>query len=473
MAGCASHDAPQDFADIPGVTAASYTLADAQWADNGDRFRVVVHNAAGTATSQAAMLTVDANRAPTAEILSPAPGTTYRAGDTITFAGSAADAEDGTLPAAAYSWEIRFYHNDSLVHYHPVRTFSGVTSGTFTIPATGETSVHVWYRVILSVHDSRGFTTTVQRDIYPQTVTVSLATDPPGLALTLDGQLAPRTFPSVVGASRSLGATLSQPSTGTRYNFVRWSDGGAATHTILTQSSDAGYTAVYTLAGVRAELFNYNSTLRSIPNLDRRTADVVFEGGRIWYSSTTAPWPNLDQRFADTFAARFTGYLKIDRPGVYRLSLKSDEGSKLWVDGRLVVNNDGRHTLRERSGTINLSAGYHRLRLDYFENAGSASLILLWSGPGIRREVVPISRLFVNLPTSATAAATAATRSMAPIPSSGNSSPTVRFASLETSMLAAWPWEPVSHESASAGPTTARRKLADLALAVEPDWIAP
>ena len=80
--------------DIPGATSAAYTLPSATLADSGATFRCIVANGDGSVTSSSATLTVVANTAPVATITSPAVGTTYRAGDTITFAGSATDAQD-------------------------------------------------------------------------------------------------------------------------------------------------------------------------------------------------------------------------------------------------------------------------------------------------------------------------------------------------------------------------------------------
>ena len=57
------------------------------------------------------------------------------------------------------------FHHDT--HTHPfLPATSGITSGTFVIPTTGETSANVWYRVFLTVTDSGGRTHTVQRDIF-------------------------------------------------------------------------------------------------------------------------------------------------------------------------------------------------------------------------------------------------------------------------------------------------------------------
>src|SRR6185312_10905889 len=61
-------------------------------------------------------LTISAGNKPTVTILAPTDGATFRAGDVITFSGSATDVEDGTLPASAYTWNIDFLHD---THVHP------------------------------------------------------------------------------------------------------------------------------------------------------------------------------------------------------------------------------------------------------------------------------------------------------------------------------------------------------------------
>jgi hypothetical protein len=113
----------------------------------------------------------------------------------------------------------------------------------------------------------------------------------------------------------------------------------------------------------------------------------------IAYAPTQVPWPGLDGRFASTFAALETGFLKVDTSGRYTLALSSSDGSQLWLDGALLINNNGVHPMRTRARTIRLSTGLHALRITYFDNTDSPGLILSWSGPGIVQEVVPAGDL--------------------------------------------------------------------------------
>ncbi len=231
--------------DIPGATAASYTLTSVTTSDNGARFRARVTNASGSAVSNEATLTVTSNQPPVATISQPVAGSLYSAGQTVSYAGSGSDAEDGGLSASAFTWQIDFHH---ATHVHPfVAPTSGATSGSFVPPAVGHTEPDVWYRIHLTVRDSGGLTTTVFRDVQPRKVQLTFATSPAGLSLRLDGQprATPFTVTGVVGVQRTLEAPSPQTIGGKTYVFVSWSDGGGSSHTISTPASSTTYTATF------------------------------------------------------------------------------------------------------------------------------------------------------------------------------------------------------------------------------------
>jgi glucose/arabinose dehydrogenase len=236
-------------APIAGATGPTFTLASTTLADDGAVFRCVVSNGAGSVTSAGATLTVLDDRRPTATITTPAAGTTYSAGTTISFAGSGSDPEDGGLGAAAMTWRVDFFHDDGNRHSHPVMPpTSGITGGSFSAAPDIETSPNVWYRITLTVTDSAGLASTTSVDVLPNKVSLTLATDPPGLAVSLDGAAAvasPLTFTSVVGVNRSIGVAASQSLGGKSYAFTSWSDGGAATHTIAAPATGTTYTATF------------------------------------------------------------------------------------------------------------------------------------------------------------------------------------------------------------------------------------
>ncbi len=187
------------------------------------------------------------NQAPAAMITNPVSGATFRAGDSIAFAGSASDAEDGSIGAAGLAWWAELHHD---THSHPFQPETAGAGGSVDIPVRGETSPNIFYRFHLRATDSAGATAEVTRDVVPQTSQFTLVTVPAGLALTLEGQpvTTPRTVTGVVGIERDLGAT-DQNLNGRRYRLVSWSDGGAAAHTISTPSANTTFTATFTDIG--------------------------------------------------------------------------------------------------------------------------------------------------------------------------------------------------------------------------------
>jgi glucose/arabinose dehydrogenase len=289
-----SYQWQKNGANIAGATGSSYTIASVVAADAG-QYRVVVSNSVGTATSNAATLTVTApNAAPTAQILTPVNGATYVAGSTISFSGSATDPEDGTLPASAFVWQVDLHHD---THVHDGTPFSqGARTGTFVIPNSGELSDNVFYRLILTVTDAGGRTTTTFRDILPQKSTISLATSPTGLGLTLDG--IPRTTPvailGVEGMLRTLGAPATQTVGGVTYAFVSWSNGGAQTQTITTPTNDVTYTATYRVVSASAQAVTSLTLINADTDLPIAGYDPLPDGATL--NLATLPTRNLSIR---------------------------------------------------------------------------------------------------------------------------------------------------------------------------------
>jgi len=225
--------------NISGATSSTYTIPVVSTGDAGN-YSVVVTNSAGSATSNNAVLTVTpANQLPIATINTPGGGATFAGGDVINFSGTGTDPEQGNLTASAFEWYVMFHHD---AHTHPGPTApDGVTSGSFSIPNSGETAANVFYRLYLVVTDAQGARDTSFTDILPRTSTITLNTNPQGLQITLDGQpfTAPLTVTSVEGMLRTIGAPSPQGS----YIFSNWSQGGTATQTFATPVNDVTYTA--------------------------------------------------------------------------------------------------------------------------------------------------------------------------------------------------------------------------------------
>jgi glucose/arabinose dehydrogenase len=380
----------RDGVNIAGATSSTFTLASAQLSDNGDTFRAVVTNTFGSDTSNAATLTVTSNSPPTATINSPANGTFYMGGQTFTYSGTGTDPESGNLPGSAFTWRVDFHHD---THFHPfVPSTSGSTSGSFTIPQTGETAANVFYRIHLTVRDSGGLTHSTFNDLVPRTANITLAANPTGLQVTLDGQpvTTPTTVLGVVGIRRTLGAVSPQTSGGNNYVFQSWSDGGASTHEIVTPSADTTYTATYVVStvpvGIGLAGYYYD-------NIDFTGAIVTRVDPTVDYDwASGAPVAGIGP---DTFSVRWNGQVRAKVTGTTTFFTTSDDGVRLFVNNVLVIDNWTDHAPTENSGTIALTAGQkYDIRMETYENGGLAVARLAWSGPGLVRETVPQTHLY-------------------------------------------------------------------------------
>lgn len=82
----------------------------------------------------------------------------------------------------------------------------------------------------------------------------------------------------------------------------------------------------------------------------------------------------------DDFALRFYGDLVIPSGGEYEITLESDEGSRLWIDGIQIIDLDGLHAPVEKRARVSLEAGRHYLEVAYFEREGGETLRVEISG---------------------------------------------------------------------------------------------
>lgn len=148
-------------------------------------------------------------------------------------------------------------------------------------------------------------------------------------------------------------------------------------------------TANFQQAGIRVDYF-YPSTdnvaLETLARMEPKAGGIVPE--------ITMDVPQREKK--DKFALRFTGTLQVPKTGEYTFYAASDDGSRIYVDDGLVVNNDGLHGMSEKRGTVPLAAGPHSLIVTYFDNGGGDGLKIAWSGPGIRKQPIPAERLTVG-----------------------------------------------------------------------------
>ena len=90
------------------------------------------------------------------------------------------------------------------------------------------------------------------------------------------------------------------------------------------------------------------------------------------------------------YAIRFEGTIDVDRPGSYAFHIASDDGSKVFVDDKLVTDNDGVHPTERKTGRTRLARGRHKVVVGYFQGNGEEELDVEFEGPGVsRRPLAP------------------------------------------------------------------------------------
>ncbi len=99
-----------------------------------------------------------------------------------------------------------------------------------------------------------------------------------------------------------------------------------------------------------------------------------------------------------TFSTVWKGWIAISQPGTYRFATNSDDGSKLRIDGQIVVDNGGMHGMAKVSGDIALEQGFHEIEIRYVQYGGFSVMQTFWTPPGDTEEPLSQRVLFAARP---------------------------------------------------------------------------
>ncbi|MEU5285546.1 ricin-type beta-trefoil lectin domain protein [Streptomyces sp. NPDC020755] len=130
--------------------------------------------------------------------------------------------------------------------------------------------------------------------------------------------------------------------------------------------------------GVTLRVFDVQTSLKEIctlkpgqtPNIDKKMSVID------WTS-------DADFGLASNFVTQVTGNLDVAAAGSHTFRLTSDDGSRLYIDDKLVIDHDGLHGSElPKDGTVSLTAGVHSLRIEHFEAGGGQQITLAWKPPG-------------------------------------------------------------------------------------------
>jgi len=141
-------------------------------------------------------------------------------------------------------------------------------------------------------------------------------------------------------------------------------------------------------AGLRGELF-YRGGMRSLPHMGNRRPNKVAYDRYINIRSSGRGWKGAR---GDHFVVRWTGQLHIKRSGRYKFCLNSDDGSKMYLNGGLVVNNDGLHGMRTRCGSKKLRGGSYKVKVAVFEHGGGFGCIWKYRGADTRNRMILVGK---------------------------------------------------------------------------------
>src|SRR5262249_42746958 len=138
----------------------------------------------------------------------------------------------------------------------------------------------------------------------------------------------------------------------------------------LLAGKEAHDVANYLLQGAQVELASgkgatnysyYEGSWDRVPDFSKLTPNA---------SGTAVGFDVGVARRHDDFALKFEGFLKIEREVMYTFIVTSDDGSRLYVDGKLVVENDGIHAPLTREGSARLTKGVHKITVGFMQGGG-------------------------------------------------------------------------------------------------------
>ena len=138
-----------------------------------------------------------------------------------------------------------------------------------------------------------------------------------------------------------------------------------------------------------AELYPLPTNTSSLPNFAsiKSIKTLCMEQLNITNRDFKSGFPGIEGLF-EWFALSIRVNLKVPKDGDYTFTLKSDDGSRLFIQDELIINNDGAHSAKSVSQIKTLKAGTYPARIDYFQGPRfSIALELKWQEPGAIEKV--------------------------------------------------------------------------------------
>jgi hypothetical protein len=119
------------------------------------------------------------------------------------------------------------------------------------------------------------------------------------------------------------------------------------------------------------------------------TAPIAYS---VYYLDNLTDLPNVEKRnpdFKGKSVVMFTTTIRIEKEDRYTFYLRSDDGSKLWIDNKLITDNDGDHGVKEKSGMVVLKPGTYNLKVGWFNGGGNGWLDVFYKSNSIPKQIIP------------------------------------------------------------------------------------
>jgi hypothetical protein len=143
-------------------------------------------------------------------------------------------------------------------------------------------------------------------------------------------------------------------------------------------------TTVVISSGLRGDIYFLPEMSLKLPKFEKLkpVGTIYADELNVPRRSFTQGFPGVTDRF-EWFAIDYRGEFWVEKPGRYTWAVLSDDGSKLYIDGHLVIDNDGLHSAKGLAAFVRLKRGEHRIRLSYFQGPrDEVALILAVIPPG-------------------------------------------------------------------------------------------
>ncbi len=103
---------------------------------------------------------------------------------------------------------------------------------------------------------------------------------------------------------------------------------------------------------------------------------------------------NLPEGIKENLSLRASAWVKVEKPGSYRFTTASDDGTRLFVGNQKIIDDWNGHGVIEQTGKIKLQPGFYKIVLEYFQGSGGAAISLFWSSPDGQRKLLAEPDIF-------------------------------------------------------------------------------